>query len=93
MKKSIEAKFGPIFVLSLVALLTCCASSSTLAAIYYWDNNGSTSGFGTASGTWAMPTSGNSAQGWSTSSGGTLVPGNVSTLNGDTVNFDYAPKP
>ena len=90
MKKSIEAKFGPIFVLSLVALLTCCASSSTLAAIYYWDNNGSTSGFGTASGTWAMPTSGNSAQGWSTSSGGTLVPGNVSTLNGDTVNFGTA---
>jgi len=46
---------------------------------YYWDNNGATLGFGTASGTWASPTSGNSSQGWSTNETGGTLPGDVTT--------------
>lgn len=57
------------------------------AATYYWDNDGATAGFGTASGTWAAPTTGDSTQGWSTNSGGTVVPGNVTTGTADVLNF------
>ena len=77
-------------VLLLVALFACLAVPSASATNYYWDNNGSTVGFGTASGTWAVPTTGNASQGWSTSSGGTLVPGNVTTTSADDVNFGTA---
>jgi autotransporter-associated beta strand protein len=54
---------------------------------YYWDSNGATAGFGTATGTWAAPTTGNSAQGWSTSATGELLPGNVTTLTTNALNF------
>jgi autotransporter-associated beta strand protein len=74
-------------VLSLAALLAHIAPLAALAATYYWDNNGFTNGFGTAGGTWAPPTTGSSAQGWSTSLGGTLVPGNITTTAADDLNF------
>ena len=74
-------------VLGLAALLPHIAPLPALAANYYWDNNGTNAGFGAASGTWASPTAGNSTQGWSTSSGGTVVPGNVSTTSADDLNF------
>ncbi len=77
-------------VLLLVALLAGFSVPSALATNYYWDNNGSTAGFGTASGTWAVPTTGNASQGWSTSSAGTVVPGNVTTTSADDVNFGTA---
>ena len=57
------------------------------AATYYWDNDGTTAGFGTAGGTWAAPTTGDSTQGWSTSATGVLLPGNVTTATTDTTNF------
>ncbi len=64
------------------------------AATYYWDNNGATAGFGTAAGTWAVPTAGDATQGWSTSSTGELLPGNITTAgaNGttDALNFGTA---
>ncbi len=57
------------------------------ATAYYWDNNGSTSGFGTASGTWAATTTGNSTQGWNTSTGGSGTPSNQSVGTGEVVHF------
>jgi autotransporter-associated beta strand protein len=54
---------------------------------YYWDNNGATSGFGTASGVWGETTTGSAIQGWSTSSGGTVLPQDVSTNATDPVFF------
>lgn len=85
--KPFQAHLNIAAVLSMVALLAGFAVPSALAATYYWDNNGSTNGFGTASGTWASPTTGNSTQGWSTSAGGTVVPGNVTTTVADDLNF------
>jgi autotransporter-associated beta strand protein len=58
-----------------------------MAATYYWDDNGTTFGFGTAGGTWAAPTTGDSTQGWSTSGTGVLAPGNVTTATADLLNF------
>ena len=77
----------PALALCLLALLASCAVCPTFAATYYWDNNGSTAGFGTAGGTWAVPTIGDASQGWSTNSAGTLLPGNVTTVAADDLNF------
>ncbi len=79
-----------VALLRMGALLACLAGRTAFAATYYWDNNGATAGFGTAGGTWAVPTTGNASQGWSTSSGGTLVPGNVTTTAADSVSFGTA---
>jgi autotransporter-associated beta strand protein len=54
---------------------------------YYWDNNGTNPGFGTAAGTWAAPTTGNAAQGWSTDGTGAPEPANVTTRTLDSINF------
>lgn len=72
----------------LVASSIIAASPLTHSETYYWDNDGSTAGFGTASGTWAAPTTNNGTQGWSTdSTGSTLPTGTTSTSASDTVNF------
>jgi len=63
------------------------AASSLHAATVYWDNNGATPGFGTASGTWAAPTTGDATQGWSQDSSGTAVPVNFTTTTSDITNF------
>ena len=56
-------------------------------ATYFWDNNGAILGFGTAAGTWTNPTTGNSSQGWSTSSLGDVTPGDVTTTTADALAF------
>lgn len=78
------------FLLSALASIGFAAPSA-FAATYYWDNNGTGTGFGTAAGTWAAPTTGDATQGWSTSNTGVLLPGNITTLSTnattDAVNF------
>lgn len=60
------------------------APGTARAATYYWDTNGSTAGYGTASGTWTAPT----VSLWSTSNAGTLVPGaSITTTTTDVLNF------
>jgi autotransporter-associated beta strand protein len=54
---------------------------------YYWDNNGATSGFGTASGVWGETTTGNGTQGWSEDVTGATLPVDVSTTSADPVFF------
>jgi hypothetical protein len=85
-----ELKCGLSGVICKVAVLACSIASSALAATYYWDNNGTNAGFGTAGGTWAVPTAGNASSGWSTNSGGTFLPGNVTTTSADDLNFGTA---
>ena len=63
------------------------ANSVVYPVTYYWDNDGTTAGFGTASGTWASPTTGNATQGWSTNTTGGTLPVNVTTTLYDLVNF------
>jgi autotransporter-associated beta strand protein len=81
-----------MFLLGCSSLLVLPSAS---AATYYWDNNGTTAGFGTAAGTWAAPTTGDSTQGWSTSSVGTAAPGaSITTFSAnattDAVNFGFS---
>jgi fibronectin-binding autotransporter adhesin len=57
------------------------------STVVYWDNNGTTAGFGTAAGTWASPTTGNSSQGWSTDGTGSTLPVDFTTLVTNAVNF------
>jgi fibronectin-binding autotransporter adhesin len=68
-------------------VVICAMLASPLcpqAATYYWDNNGTTAGFGTAGGTWAVPT----ASQWSTDSTGVAAPGaSITTTSADPVNF------
>lgn len=72
------------------------AISSASASIYYWDNNGSTAGFGTATGTWdSAGTLGSGTQGWGTDVTGLIAPtGTITTLNTnsttDALNFGTA---
>jgi autotransporter-associated beta strand protein len=64
------------------------AFAGTASAQLYWDNNGGTAGFGTATGTWAAPTTNNSTQGWSTdATGATLPSGTTTTSTSDALNF------
>jgi autotransporter-associated beta strand protein len=63
---------------------------SAAAHPYFWDNNGSGNGFGTASGTWAAETLGNSSQGWVQDHEGTTVPGNATTSAAVPVHFGGA---
>ena len=58
-----------------------------LAPVAYWDNNGTTAGFGTASGTWASPTTGNASQGWSSDPAGSVLPANSTTDSSSSLNF------
>jgi autotransporter-associated beta strand protein len=69
--------------------LVTSASTATAQTTYYWDGNNDTSGFATASGTWAGPTAGTPTSGWSTSAAGTaVVNGNsVATGTADSINF------
>ncbi len=76
------------FVLAALSLATLAFTvTPSQAAAYYWDNNGATAGFGTATGTWAAPTTGSATQGWSTSTTGATLPVNQTTTTADTVNF------
>lgn len=74
--------------LLLVASSSLLAISSAHAQLY-WDGNDDSAGFGTATGTWAVPTTGTTTSGWSSSGTGvTVVNGNsVTTATSDAVNF------
>jgi fibronectin-binding autotransporter adhesin len=79
--------FGVLVSLAVSAGGLMAGRPAVAQSTYYWDNNGSTAGFGAAGGTWANPTTGNSSQGWSTSSLGDVVPGDVTTSTSDALNF------
>lgn len=68
------------------------ASGAASAATLYWDGNNDTAGFGSASGTWAAPTTGTLTSGWSASSVGTdVVNGtSVTTTTADILYFGDA---
>lgn len=55
------------------------------AAIYYWDTDGTTAGFGTASGTWGTDPF------WSTSTTGTATPAVINPTTADALNFGFGP--
>jgi autotransporter-associated beta strand protein len=68
--------------------LALLAFGSAAHAQLYWDNNGGTAGFGTATGTWAAPTTNNSTQGWSTDATGATLPSSTTTTStSDALNF------
>jgi fibronectin-binding autotransporter adhesin len=69
------------------ALFVHFAAPSAFAIPYYWDNDGATAGFGTATGTWTVPTVGDGTQGWSTDASGASLPANVTTTTADALNF------
>ena len=77
-----------------MALLTLCIALGLTNASWaqlYWDNNGTNAGFGTATGTWAAPTTNNATQGWSTSSAGTAeLTGTTTTTTTSALNFGTA---
>lgn len=81
------ARLSLPFACALVALFN--AHSAKAQTTRYWDGNNSTANFGSASGTWAAPTSGTATAGWSTSAAGTaVVLGNsITTLINDPLNF------
>ena len=58
-----------------------------VSTVAYWDNNGATAGFGTAAGTWASPTTGDTTQGWSFDTAGGTLPADVTTTLNNPVNF------
>lgn len=55
----------------------------------YWDEDGTTAGFGTASGTWTSPTPGPTI-GWSTDSAGTATITSLTTTTSDRLYFGTA---
>jgi autotransporter-associated beta strand protein len=60
------------------------AVNPVLAATYYWDNDGTTPGFGTASGTWTVPTTSL----WSLDGTGSTAPeASVTTTTSDLINW------
>ncbi len=86
MKKIVLPRLLPVCAAALAAALLAVPEIS--AATYYWDTNNSTSGFGTAGGTWAAPTTNNSTQGWSTSATGVnAMSGTTNTTTSDALNF------
>ena len=81
-------KFPRICATSILAATLSLCASARAQTTYYWDSNDSTSGFGTAVGTWAAPTTNNSTQGWSTSATGVnALSGTTNTTTADALNF------
>ena len=75
----------------LILCSALCLANTSSAQTLYWDNNGATAGFGTASGTWAAPTTNDDTQGWSTSSAGTAaMSGTTTTTTSSGLNFGTA---
>ncbi|HEX8915557.1 MAG TPA: hypothetical protein VF796_24605, partial [Humisphaera sp.] len=72
-----------------VAGLAVALQPAARAATYYWDGNDATAGFGTAGGTWSLPTAGTTTSGWTLDSAGATIVngGSVSTGTGDTLSF------
>ena len=57
------------------------------STVVYWDSNGATAGFGTATGTWAAPTTGNATQGWSSDATGGTLPADFTTTATNLTSF------
>jgi autotransporter-associated beta strand protein len=70
-----------VYSVLAAAMLSAMWQPVAAAATYYWDTNGSTSGFGTASGTWG------SSSFFSTSATGALATTSVTTTSLDDLNF------
>lgn len=88
MKTRITNPFrSSISAIVTVFTLSCFAAPSASALDYYWDSDGATAGFGTATGTWTVPTTGDATQGWTTSTTGELLPADVTTATTDRVFF------
>lgn len=71
---------------ALVPAVSLLTTHRAEAINYFYDNDSSTPGFGTAGGSWLAPTPG-PTPGWTTDGTGSVVPGSVTTLTTDTVNF------
>ena len=64
------------------------APCGTAQAQLYWDTNNATTGFGTAGGTWAAPTTNNATQGWSSNATGvTALSGTTTTTTSNALIF------
>ena len=74
------ARLSLPFASALVALFT--AHSAKGQTTRYWDGNNKTANFGSASGTWAAPTTGTATAGWSASAAGATL---ASATTGITV--------
>ena len=70
-----------LLTVSLLGLL----AAPTQAVTYYWDVNDNSNGFGTAAGTWAVPTL--TGTGWSDSPTGASIIGSITTSTSDTLYF------
>ncbi len=81
------ARLSLPFASALFALFS--AHSAEGQTTRYWDGNDSAANFGSASGTWAAPTTGTATAGWSASSAGTAVvlANSITTLINDPLNF------
>ncbi len=86
-RKSTSFRLSHSISSAAALLLSHFAAPSALALTYYWDNNGVTSGFGTAAGTWAVPTTGSAIQGWSQDAAGLTLPVNLTTTTTDDIQF------
>ena len=75
------------FTTAALLVLSVFITITAPAVTYHWDNDGVTAGFGTAAGTWAAPTIGDSTQGWSTDATGVTVPVNITTSTNDVLNL------
>ena len=91
MKSSPFRKNSPLvgcFGIAAAMVVFVLAFCGTSQAQLYWDTNNATTGFGTAGGTWAAPTTNNATQGWSTSStGSTTLSGTTTTDTTSALNF------
>jgi autotransporter-associated beta strand protein len=76
----------PLVALLLALLVAALSPQPANAVTYYFDNDSSNPGFGTAGGLWAAPTPG-PIPGWTTSTTGITVPGSITTLTTDVLNF------
>lgn len=75
-----------LLALTLAVFAVALTPQMAQAATYYYDNDSDTLGFGTAGGTWAVPTPG-PIPGWTTDATGASVPGSVTTTTSDPINF------
>ncbi len=73
-------------IFRIVMLISIVVGPSAQAAKYYWDSNGTSNGFGVASGIWETPTPG-PLSGWSTDTNGMAVIHAVTTTVSDAVYF------
>jgi autotransporter-associated beta strand protein len=75
--------------LALAGSSLLAISSANAQATYYWDGNNDTTGYGTAGGTWANPTTGTLTSGWTTAINGDvdIVGNSITTNTSDTLTF------